>query len=99
MDPSINKLRQLHLAIYSYAQDANEADDGRPKPYPASLQDLATYGYLKQADLEKLTTGDLYYYRPVGEPSEKTVILELRRETNTIYAEWDGSVYSKPRKK
>lgn len=65
------RVRDLQIAIRVYEVDADSAHDGRPKPYPDSLQDLVTYGYLKQTDLEKLTQGDLHYYRPVGEPAEK----------------------------
>lgn len=56
-EPNIMRLKNLQLAIQSYAQDAPTAADGRPQPLPKTLQDLVKFGYLRQSDFEKVVPG------------------------------------------
>ena len=98
-EPNIMRLKNLQLAIQSYAQDAPTATDGRPQPLPKTLQDLVTYGYLRQSDFDNLTEKqDIKYLGGKNIPAEKTPILLIEKERGSVIAEWHGNVYMKLKK-
>ena len=79
---AVPALKYLHLAIFTYHADAMLSDDKKLNPYPRTLQELVTLGYMPAESFSGFTSDfPITYHEPSVSSPDSFVLLEVSTPT------------------